>query len=100
PRQEVEMELMKMRQVVEEMAVAARAAGNDKMMIDAKMAMADVESKSGGQPPASYAPVYFPGTTQASGASSVVLSLGEERAGVDMQLQMVPTGQIAGGIVA
>ena len=45
-----------------------------------------------------YAPVYYPGTTTASGAAGVTLSVGEERGGVDFQLQLVPTAKIEGRI--
>jgi protocatechuate 3,4-dioxygenase beta subunit len=45
-----------------------------------------------------YAPVYYPGTTSPSGAGTITLSVGEERAGVDFQLQLVPTAKIEGRI--
>lgn len=51
------------------------------------------------QPSSAYAPVYYPGTTSAAGASSVILGIGEERSGVDFQLQLVPTARVS-GIVA
>lgn len=51
------------------------------------------------QPSTAYAPVYYPGTTSASGATSVTLAAGEERSGVDFQLQLVPTTRVT-GIVA
>lgn len=47
-------------------------------------------------PAVGYAPVFFPGTTSPSGASMVDLSVGQERYGVDFQLQMVSTAQITG----
>lgn len=46
-----------------------------------------------------YAPVYFPGTTSPSSATTVTLGTGEERAGVDFQLQLVSTAKLD-GIVA
>ncbi len=45
-----------------------------------------------------YAPVYYPGTTTAAGAAGVTLSVGEERGGVDFQLQLVATAKIEGRI--
>ena len=45
-----------------------------------------------------YAPVYYPGTTSPSGAASVTLGVGEERAGIDFQLQLVQTAKIEGRI--
>lgn len=46
-----------------------------------------------------YAPVYFPGTTAHSSAGTVTLGIGEERAGVDFQLQRVPMARVEGTIV-
>jgi protocatechuate 3,4-dioxygenase beta subunit len=45
-----------------------------------------------------YAPVYFPGTTLSGSAAAVTLSVGEERPGIDFQLQLVPTARIDGTI--
>jgi hypothetical protein len=46
-----------------------------------------------------YAPVFYPGTTSASGANTIVLQRGEERAGVDFQIQLVQTARIEGTII-
>jgi hypothetical protein len=46
-----------------------------------------------------YAPVFYPGTTMPSGASSVSLAAGDERGGVDFQLQLVQTARIQGSVV-
>jgi protocatechuate 3,4-dioxygenase beta subunit len=46
-----------------------------------------------------YAPVYYPGTTTPSGAATVALGIGEERAGVDFQLQLVQTSRIQGVVI-
>ncbi len=46
-----------------------------------------------------YATVYYPGTLQSSGATSVTLGISEERSGVDMQLQVVPLAQVSGSII-
>jgi uncharacterized protein (DUF2141 family) len=43
-----------------------------------------------------YAPVYYPGTTVAGSAQSVTLGVGDERAGIDFQLQLVQTAKIEG----
>jgi uncharacterized protein (DUF2141 family) len=48
---------------------------------------------------AAYAPVYYPGTTSPSSAATVTLGVGEERAGVDFQLQLVPTARVEGTVV-
>jgi uncharacterized protein (DUF2141 family) len=46
-----------------------------------------------------YAPVYYPGTTSAGAAGTVTLNAGEERSGVDFQLQLVPTSRVDGSVV-
>jgi len=46
-----------------------------------------------------FAPVYFPGTAVVSEAATVVLDLGEERTGADIQLSAVPTATISGTVV-
>lgn len=45
-----------------------------------------------------YAPVYYPGTIAPGSATTVTLNVGEERGGVDFQLQLVPTARIEGTI--
>jgi Carboxypeptidase regulatory-like domain len=46
-----------------------------------------------------YAPVYFPGTTDPMGATTITLRAGDERSGVDIPLQYVPTAKIEGTLV-
>jgi len=46
-----------------------------------------------------YAPVYYPGTTTPAQASKIALSAGEERSGVDFQLQLVPTAKVQGRVM-
>jgi hypothetical protein len=46
--------------------------------------------------PVAYAPVFYPGTTAPATASTVSLGVGEERAGIDFQLQLVPTARVEG----
>jgi hypothetical protein len=47
-----------------------------------------------------YAPVYYPGTITSTSATTLTLALGEERGGVDFQLQLVPTARIDGTITS
>jgi hypothetical protein len=49
-------------------------------------------------PPMGYAPVYFPGTADASAAAIVTLAAAEERNGVDFALQWVATAKVSGTI--
>ena len=46
-----------------------------------------------------YAPVYYPGTTTASGASMVTVGAGEERNGVDFSLRLVRTAKVEGQVL-
>ena len=46
-----------------------------------------------------YAPVYYPGTTTLAQAAATTLGPGEERAGVDFQLQRVAVARISGMVV-
>jgi uncharacterized protein (DUF2141 family) len=45
-----------------------------------------------------YAPVFFPGTADVSAASTITITAAEERAGVDLQLRLVPTARIEGKV--
>jgi hypothetical protein len=47
-----------------------------------------------------YAPVYYPGTTAAGSAMTVALGVGEERAAIDFQLQLVQTAKIDGTVMS
>jgi hypothetical protein len=46
-----------------------------------------------------YAPVYYPGTAALTEATKITLDVGEERPGVDFQLQLVPTARIRGHVI-
>jgi 5-hydroxyisourate hydrolase-like protein (transthyretin family) len=46
-----------------------------------------------------FAPVYFPGSSSITGASTIALAPGEERSGVDFPLQLVRTARIEGMVV-
>jgi protocatechuate 3,4-dioxygenase beta subunit len=52
------------------------------------------------EPSSGYAPVFYPGTTVAGSAGVVPVGAGEERLGVDFQLQLVPVASIEGIVVA
>ncbi|MCR4376007.1 MAG: carboxypeptidase-like regulatory domain-containing protein, partial [Acidobacteria bacterium] len=45
-----------------------------------------------------YAPVFFPGTTSPSGATAVEITTGQERYGVDFQLQLTQTSTVTGSV--
>jgi len=48
--------------------------------------------------PIGYAPIFFPGTANPDAAVPVHLEVGEERAGVDFQLSLLPTAAIEGTV--
>jgi protocatechuate 3,4-dioxygenase beta subunit len=50
-------------------------------------------------PNVAYAPVYYPGAMAVSTASAIPVAAGEERAGIDFQLQLVRTARVEGSVV-
>ncbi len=84
---------------VEATAIAARAkVGLDESalasMKDALARLGTPEAPEGD----GYAPVYYPGTTQIAAAAPLMVAPGQERAGVDVQLQLVPTATVSGSV--
>jgi protocatechuate 3,4-dioxygenase beta subunit len=76
---------------------------------EVQQALALVQGRRGGAPPASpqpqlspasapvnYAPVFYPGTANLAHAMSISLVAGEERTGVDVQFNLVPTARLEG----
>lgn len=53
-----------------------------------------------GQQVTAYAPVYYPGSTSPSAASRVEITAGQERFGVDFQLQLTQTAQVDGTVLS
>jgi hypothetical protein len=53
-------------------------------------------------PPArlNYAPIFHPGVTDIGAAVTIPLALGEERAGVDVTVQLVPTATVSGTVTS
>ena len=87
-------------------AAARGAAPNIAVVTDAEVRWArarEGSSSTGPMPapgrPVAYAPVFYPGTTDAAAAVTVALAIGEERAGIDFALQVVPTARISGTII-
>jgi hypothetical protein len=52
------------------------------------------------EPVSGYAPVYYPGTAMAANAGTVTVGIGEEKGGIDFQLQLVPIARVEGVVVA
>jgi hypothetical protein len=79
----------------------ASASGGDLIgaaMQELRMTVASMANSSGSGPdePTGYAPVFYPGTTQPSAATTVTLGVSEERSAVDLSLQLVPLVRISG----
>lgn len=53
-----------------------------------------------GQQTAAYAPVFYPGSTSPSSAAYIEISAGQERFGVDFQLQLTQTSQVSGTVLS
>jgi len=50
------------------------------------------------KPTVGYVPVYFPGTTALSNATPITIEAGQERSGVDFQIQLIATARIEGTV--
>jgi hypothetical protein len=88
---------------VRAMEAAVRAGGPDgapfvDQFVVRPIAPGDRASDSG--PVSGYAPVYYPGSTLSSAATPVTLGLSEERSGLDLRLELVPLGRIAGMVTS
>ena len=73
-------------------AAAARELATRATMLQSQMPPQEEQSTG-------YSPVYFPGTVSTAQAGTVTLNLGEERTGVDFQLQRVAMARIDGIVV-
>ena len=91
------LELAKVREAVYTYEQAKSA-----MWVDGKVTVEpySVPAISGERSASGYAPVYYPGTLQASSATPVTLGISEERSGLDLQLQMVPFARISGSVIS
>ena len=83
--------------VRQRIAVAADQAVTRELMTRASMLQAELPAQE--EQPSGYAPVYYPGTIAATDAAPVPLGIGEERPGVDFQLQRVPMARVEGSVV-
>jgi uncharacterized protein (DUF2141 family) len=79
---------------------AQQPGGRGQQLVDEATALQQQLAQQEKEPTVGYAPVYYPGTTNSASAVPVTLSVGEERAGVDMQLVQVPTAIVSGTLTA
>jgi len=89
-----------LKKMAETLVVNARAGADEQALVRMKEEIARASEIKADETSESYAPVYYPGTTQASGAQSIMIEVGQERAGVDFQLQLVRTAKISGTVTA
>ncbi len=86
-----------LRRRMEEIQAAAAAQGGQtpetKMMMERMNASALPPT-----PKEAYVPVCAPGTPQLSGAATVTIDVSEERAGVGVQLQLLPIARVSGSV--
>ncbi|HVL70039.1 MAG TPA: carboxypeptidase regulatory-like domain-containing protein [Vicinamibacterales bacterium] len=64
-------------------------------LADAQQAMGQPQEEAS----AGYAPVCYPGTTAVGEAAPIQIGIGEERPGVDFQLQLTPLARVEGTVV-
>ena len=83
--------------------VSIRSAGAPEETVRAiENRLATLQASATSQPqeaPPGYAPICYPGTTAVTEAGPVALGIGEERPGIDFQLQLVPMARVTGSIV-
>lgn len=81
---------------IEQMLAGGRGGNQDLLaraaQLQEQMAQSELEQA------VAYAPVYYPSTPSPSQSSTVTLSVGEERPGIDMQLRLVHTANIEGSV--
>jgi uncharacterized protein (DUF2141 family) len=75
---------------------AQQPGGRGQQLLDEATALQQQLAQQEKEPTVGYAPVYYPGTTNSASAVPITLNVGEERAGIDMQLVQVPTAIISG----
>ncbi|HUL73457.1 MAG TPA: carboxypeptidase-like regulatory domain-containing protein [Vicinamibacterales bacterium] len=78
----------------------AMGGGRGQQLLDQAAALQQQIAQQDQERSVAYAPVYYPGTIAASAASTVTLGVGEERSGVDFQLQLVSTAMISGTVTS
>jgi protocatechuate 3,4-dioxygenase beta subunit len=79
--------------------LAGRGNGPLAAAVAARLEAAQAAGAAAEETGTGYAPVYYPGTTALSQAAATTLGPGEERSGVDFQLQRVAVARISGMVV-
>lgn len=74
--------------------------GRGQLLADQVQQLQQQLQQQPGEQAVAYAPVYFPGTTVPAAATKLTLGIGEERGGIDVQLQLVPTARVSGTVIS
>src|SRR5262249_38840461 len=77
--------IAELKRTAEVLAAKARGELDDQTLAKFQEAINRSNNAGADDQAQSYAPVYFPGSTQISGATPVLLEVGQERSGVDLQ---------------
>ncbi len=98
PRTDNETMVADMKKMVEvaQTQLAASGGGSFQFMTSNNSPAAAADNA----PATGYAPVYYPGVLTLTSATSVTLGISEEKPAIDLQLQMVPLGQITGTVMS
>jgi protocatechuate 3,4-dioxygenase beta subunit len=79
-------------------ALSLEDAAQAKQLLE-RASLGQAQLPEGDESATGYAPVYYPGTTVAASAASMIVGAGEERTGIDFQLQLVPIARVEGIVV-
>jgi hypothetical protein len=95
--EQMRLEMTAMREAASRMNPEQAQALEERMRVIEAQISAQPEAE---EPRTGYAPVCYPGSTIPSAAVSVPLGVGQERSGVDFQLQLVPVARVEGTVVS
>ena len=85
-----------LREAAAVIAARAKAGSDEQALTTLKDALDRSRNFEPPESDSSYAPVYFPGSTQIAGATPLLLEPGQERSGVDLQLLLARTAHVSG----
>ena len=89
-------------QSLQQMVATMAERGNPEQVAPMRERLTQLQAAVGQQPddlPAGYAPVCYPGTIVTTQASPIPLGVGEERPGIDFQLQLVGMARVEGMVM-
>ena len=96
-RGQVEMQALR-----ETLTALQAARGNEDQTRNIEARLSAIQSaapQASDEPLSGYAPICYPGTLSTTEASPIALNVGEERPGIDFQLQLVPMARVEGMVL-